>query len=172
MRKLPPKVFRGTEGAVMTGRASVAVMFRMLQKLPEAERSALLLATIQEAAAEAGSRTWGELHKAAFNHPVSAQFNLPSVSRGGDATTPNATSPNMAWVQTSGASFREVLDLADWDRSQAINVPGQSGVPGSAHYGDLLPLWGEGRYFPLLYSRPAIEAASKERLRLVPAPAK
>lgn len=157
---------------MMSGRASLAVMFRMLQKMPEAERGALLSAAIQEAAVEVGSRHWGDLHKAAFEHPVAALFNLPPVARGGDATTPNATSPNLSYRQTSGASFREVLDLADWDRSQAVNVPGQSGVPGSAHYGDLLPLWAEGGYFPLLYSRRAVEAASKERLRLVPGPAK
>ena len=59
--------------------------------------------------------------------------------------------------------------MADWDRSRASNVPGQSGVPGSAHYGDLLPLWSEGKYFPLLYSRQAVEKSSKECLRLVPA---
>jgi penicillin amidase len=50
----------------------------------------------------------------------------------------------------------------------ATSVPGQSGQPGSPHYGDLLPLWAEGRYFPLLFSREKIEAASEERLILEP----
>ena len=67
-----------------------------------------------------------------------------------------------------GASFREILDLADWDRSVAVNVPGQSGQPGSPHYSDLLPLWAEGKYFPLLYSRGKVEAESAERLVLTP----
>ena len=65
-------------------------------------------------------------------------------------------------------AFREVIDLTDWDRSTATSVPGQSGQPGSPHYGDLLPLWGEGRYFPLLYSREAIEKTARERLVLEP----
>ena len=35
----------------------------------------------------------------------------------------------------------------------ATNVPGQSGQPGSPFYGNLLPLWERGEYFPLAYSR-------------------
>jgi penicillin amidase len=49
-------------------------------------------------------------------------------------------------------------------------VPGQSGQPGSPHYGDLLPLWAEGRYFPLLYSRARVEKETAHLLRLTPAP--
>jgi penicillin amidase len=70
--------------------------------------------------------------------------------------------------QVSGASYREIFDLADWDKSVAINVPGQSGQPGSKHYDDLLPLWSKGRYFPLNYSRAAVDAATTDVLRLTP----
>ena len=70
--------------------------------------------------------------------------------------------------QTSGASYRQIFDVGEWDNSVAINVPGQSGQPGSAHYGDLLPLWAEGRYFPLLYSRAAVEKTAKDKLLLLP----
>ncbi len=72
------------------------------------------------------------------------------------------------YEQTHGASFREILDVGNWDGSQGINVPGESGQPGSPHYGDLLPLWIEGNYFPLLYSRPAVEKAATDRLLLEP----
>ncbi|HEY7544125.1 MAG TPA: penicillin acylase family protein, partial [Blastocatellia bacterium] len=81
--------------------------------------------------------------------------------------TVNATA-GAGMKQTAGASFREILDLADWDNSVAINVPGQSGQPGSRHYGDLLPLWAEGKYFPLLFSRQKIEQHSTEKLILEP----
>ena len=53
-----------------------------------------------------------------------------------------------------------------------INVPGLSGQPGSAHYADLFPLWANGRYHPLPFSRRAIDAAAAERLVLVPASAR
>jgi penicillin G amidase len=92
---------------------------------------------------------------------------LPSVEKGGDGNTVNNTN-GPGFRQNHGASFREILDVRDWDRSVATSVPGQSGQPGSPHYGDLLPLWAEGRYFPLLYSRSKIEAAARARLTLEP----
>ena len=116
---------------------------------------------------------WGDLHIAEFKHPLStddarrAVFDLKSVSRGGDANTVNATG-GARFIQRSGASFREILDLSDWDKSVAINVPGQSAQPESPHYGDLLPLWAEGKYFPLLFSRDKIEKNAAERLLLEP----
>jgi penicillin G amidase len=144
-------------------------------------RDAALLNSLEEAVKEANERLgndpsswrWGKLHVAPFTHALStnaerlALFNLPSVERSGDGNTVNSTGgPNFR--QTHGASFREILDVSDWDRSVATSVPGQSGQPGSKHYGDLLPLWAEGKYFPLLYSKQKVEAMAKERLTLEP----
>jgi penicillin amidase len=106
-----------------------------------------------------------------FHHPLAtdparaAVLDLRGVERGGDGDTV------MASGGAFGASFREVLDTADWDRSMATSVPGQSGQPGSPHYGDLLPLWEEGTYFPLLFSRERIERSATGRLVLEPAAA-
>jgi len=115
---------------------------------------------------------WGRIHRASFEHPLAFTparrevMNLPDVPRGGDGTTPNATGSGAR--QTAGASYRQVIDLADWDRSTTINVPGISGQPGSPHYGDLLPLWAEGRYHPMVFTREAVEREAEARLRLVP----
>jgi penicillin amidase len=118
------------------------------------------------------SESWGALHMARFRHPLSeltsGKWDLGPVPRSGDETTVNSTSVGDNWEQTGGASFREIIDLSDWDKSEAINVPGQSGVPGSPHYADLLPIWAEGKYFPLLYSRTGIENAAEEKFELVP----
>lgn len=62
-----------------------------------------------------------------------------------------------------------VLDVGRWDESVAINVPGQSGSWTSPHYQDLLAMWQAGQYFPLLYSRAAIERATKQKILLLPA---
>ena len=70
--------------------------------------------------------------------------------------------------QVHGASYLQLLDLSDWDRGLATSTPGQSGQPGSPHYGDLLPLWAEGKYFPLAYSRAKVEEVTLHRLRLTP----
>jgi penicillin G amidase len=91
------------------------------------------------------------------------------VPRPGDDYTVNATGfLGDSFEQGSGASFREILDTSDWDKSVAVNTPGQSGQPGSVHYSDLLPLWSEGKYFPLVYSREAVEKATTDRLELRP----
>lgn len=147
-----------------------------------ASRDAVLLSSLEEAVKDARERLgadssswrWGKLHVARFTHALStdaaqrALFDLPSVERGGDGNTVLATGgPNFR--QNHGASFREILDVSDWDRSVVTSVPGQSGQPGSKHYGDLLPLWAEGKYFPLLYGKQKVEAMAKERLTLEPA---
>jgi len=62
-----------------------------------------------------------------------------------------------------GISRREAIG-----RSSYTNVPGESGNPGSKHYGDLLEDWAHGRYHPLPYSRKAVEAALDERILLTP----
>jgi penicillin amidase len=118
--------------------------------------------------------SWGQLHQAHFRHMLSGvgsvggAFDLVPVARGGDATTVNNTGHGR--LQVHGASFRLVLDTADWDRSMMINVPGQSGQPGSAHYGDLLPLWARGEYHPMPFTRRAVDRHAKHRLWLRPTP--
>jgi penicillin G amidase len=195
LTKLPPAVFKRhvPEAAwrAVAGRISPLKTIDAL-KNPSAQwfgiedsrggRDAALLNSLEEAVKEARERLgddsskwrWGKLHVATFTHALStdaerrALFNLPSVERSGDGNTVLATS-GPGFRQNHGASFREILDMSDWDRSVATNVPGQSGQPGSKHYGDLLPLWAEGKYFPLLYSRQKVEATANGRLTLEPA---
>ena len=119
--------------------------------------------------------SWGQMHHVRFRHPLdqmpgAAALTDPSpVSRPGDEYTVNATGYyDSSFDQVSGASYREILDLSDWDHSVAVNVPGQSGQPASPHYSDLIPLWSEGKYFPLLYSREAVEKEATDRLVLQP----
>jgi penicillin amidase len=119
---------------------------------------------------------WGKLHTMTFRHPLASlgpaydkAFSLPPVGRPGDGLTPHAASHNARFQQLSGASYRHVLDLADWDRGLATSTPGQSGQPGSPHYDDLLPLWAEGKYFPLAFSRAKVEEVVRHRLELLPA---
>ncbi len=148
---------------------------------PQVKSYLLLANSLHEAVREVINRLgpdmkkwrWGDLHFAEFKHPLSTDdarrkvFDLKPVSRGGDGNTVNATG-GARFIQRSGASFREILDLSDWDNSVAINVPGQSAQPESPHYGDLLSLWAEGKYFPLLFSREKIEKNAAERLLLEP----
>lgn len=149
---------------------------------PIAARDTLLLEAAHAARKELEQRlgndpsnwTWGSLHVIQFRHSLyhlpgtEGEFALGPMQRPGDGYTVNATSVGENWEQVAGASYREILDTANWDRSVAINTPGQSGRVGARHYADLMPLWDDGRYFPLLYSRQAVERAAVERLTLEP----
>ncbi|ARJ70832.1 penicillin acylase family protein [Paracoccus contaminans] len=119
---------------------------------------------------------WGDLHKGKFTSSVASlarpglasQLNVGPLSMGGSAFSPRAASYNDKFEVTSGASFRMVLDVGNWDASRFINTPGQSGDPMSAHYRDLAPLWAAGDYAPLVYSRQAVEAAAEKVISLTP----
>jgi penicillin amidase len=138
-------------------------------------RDSMIVGSLAEAAADVirrfGSDTtqwrWGTVHVAELHHPLARAFDLPAVSRAGDANTVFATG-GANYRQTAGASYREVIDLGDFDNSMAINVPGQSAQPGSEYYDDLLPLWGSDKYFPLVFSRARVEQETKHVLRLEP----
>jgi penicillin amidase len=119
---------------------------------------------------------WDRLHTVSFVHPLSsmgediaAAFDRGPIGQSGDGLCPNATRYEEAFAQVSGASYRQLFDLADWDKGLATSAPGQSGQPGSPHYDDLLPLWKNDEYFPLVFSREAVEREAKHHLRLKPA---
>ena len=149
---------------------------------PATGRDRLLLRSIEPAVdkltqlegSDVAGWQWGKLHQVHFRHPLDSVpgaaglFDLGPLARPGDGSTVDATSFDSHFEQVSGASYRQIMDTADWDQSEAVNVPGQSGQPASPHYADLLPLWVEGKYFPLVYSRPAVERETRDRLDLVP----
>jgi penicillin amidase len=54
------------------------------------------------------------------------------------------------------------------DRSVFTSVPGQSGQPESPRNGDLVALWGNYEYAPLVYSREAVERNTANKLVLEP----
>jgi penicillin amidase len=153
-----------------------------LESLP-GDRDSLLLTALSAARArlqalqgdDPAKWSWGNLHQVYFRHALDATadtaalFDLGPFPRSGDDDVVQATSPDaQTFEQVDGASYREIFDLGDWDHSVAINVPGQSGQPGSAHYADLLPLWRNGQYFQLAYSRQAVEAVTTDVLELKP----
>ena len=194
LRKLRRAVARKAEPPTASGLLGEWSLTQMLARLSEPEaalfgdqplaaRDRLLLETLRDAwgemqqlqGADPGKWAWGRLHTMKFRHSldrldgVAREFDLGPVVRPGDGFTVNATSfEGPSFEQQSGASYREILDTSNWDNSLAVNTPGQSGQPGSPHYSDLLPLWREGEYFALVYSREAVEKATTDRLVLEP----
>jgi penicillin G amidase len=101
---------------------------------------------------------WGRMHTRPFRHPFVPGFNLPTIERAGGEGT----------VAADGATYREILDVSDWDRSLGANVPGQSGQPGSPYFSNLLKDWADRKYFPLVFSKKAVDANAAHRLVLTP----
>jgi penicillin amidase len=193
-----PRASRALLEQVLVGRAggdlSMKRMIGWLQS-PDAEfgpdpaagRNELLARSLAEAAAELAHKLgpdmtrwrWGQdaYHHALIRHVLAdavndatrARLNVGPAPRGGDGFSPSATGSGDN--QTSGGSFKIVADTADWDGSLGLNNPGQSGDPQSRHYRDLFGIWSRGEYFPVLYSRPKIEAAAEERVVMQPATA-
>jgi penicillin amidase len=99
---------------------------------------------------------------AALNHSLNSllsagqkeKFNIKALPRGGNGHTPNSTGG--ADRQTSGASFRLIADLSDWDKALMINSPGQSADPESKYYQNLFELWAKNEYFPAYFSKEKI----------------
>ena len=83
------------------------------------------------------------------------KLNLPSLPRGGNAYTPGSTGSNKR--QSSGASFRMIVNTGDWDATIGTNAPGQSGNPDSPFYTNLYEDWAKDVYFPVNYSKEKIE---------------
>ena len=90
------------------------------------------------------------------NDSIYNLLSFKSYPRGGNGYTPNSTSSNLS--QSSGASFRVIIDTKDWDNSLATNSPGQSGNPLSPFYRNLYEDWANDKYFNLFYSKEKIKS--------------
>jgi penicillin amidase len=97
---------------------------------------------------------------------LSRGWDLGPTSRGGNGYTPGSTGNN--YNQSSGATFRVIVPLGDWDRALGINSPGQSGDPESPYYDNLFELWARDGYFPLYYSRDSIMKHADSKWMLLP----
>lgn len=120
---------------------------------------------------------WGTLHVARFAGRLALipdladLFTAGEVELGGDEQTVNQGlfEPGWSYDVVVAPSWRQVLDLSDWDASTGTHTVGQSGNPASPHFADLLPLWGKGENHPLPFTREAVERHAASTLRMVPA---
>jgi len=152
------ETWRTVDGQGRGGRGATPADAAMTPDAVEArlKRAVDRLATTQ--GADPGGWRWGRMHMRAFPHPFLMAFNIQPVEGSGGSGT----------VAADGASYREILDVSNWDRSLVINTPGQSGQPGSRFYSNLLQDWADKKYFPLAFSRAAVEKAAANTLTLTP----
>jgi penicillin G amidase len=121
---------------------------------------------------------WGKLHKIEFYHPLGSVkpldrlFNRGPFPIGGDFDTVWATGNNYFdtnATQIVGPPFRLIADLSNWNNSQGILAPGQSGQPGSPHYADDIKAWMKGETHPMPFDRVAVMSAAVSILTIEPA---
>jgi len=126
---------------------------------------------------------WGKLHRIVFAHPLGGPFsipgqdgftspypftdlapNLPGIPRSGAWQTVNVGDVNIRGVGAndfmfhSGSARRFVGEMSSKIAAAEVIPGGNSGVIGSFHYADQLPLWLSNLYHPLAI--PVADAAA------------
>lgn len=122
---------------------------------------------------------WGALHGAEFRNEtlgdsgvglIEGRFNRGPYPVGGGTDIVNAVGYyadegyDVTWVP----SMRMIVDLGDLDNSVAVHTTGQSGHAYSSHYQDMIELWANGEYLPMVWSRESIQLGYEGTLILRP----
>lgn len=119
---------------------------------------------------------WGRIHTLTFPHALGKAsllgkiFNSKTIAARGDNFTVNEAS--FTWSQPFPAnhstSQRMIVDLGDLDNSLSIVNTGQSGHLFHPHREDMIPVWQNVEYHPMLFTQQAVEANAKHLLILTP----
>lgn len=151
---------------------------------PMRARDRLLVTALEDAVSELRQKLGPDMsgwhyggpdnHYAYLRHPLGNAVDAETrdvlevgpAPRGGYGSTVNQTGNGDN--QTSGASFRIIVDTGDWDRAVGMNTPGQSGDVRSPFYENLFDFWANDQFHPAFYSRERIEDATARRIELRP----
>ncbi|MDH3271448.1 MAG: penicillin acylase family protein [Gemmatimonadota bacterium] len=151
---------------------------------PMRARDGLLVSALEDAMVELEAKLGRDMsrwlygqadnHHAHLRHPLGTAVDAATRSmlevgpapRGGYGSTVNQTGNGDN--QTSGASFRIIVDTGDWDRSVGMNTPGQSGDVRSPFYRNLFDFWANDQFHPVFYSRDKVESVTERRYALRP----
>ncbi|NTV64641.1 MAG: penicillin acylase family protein, partial [Oscillochloris sp.] len=121
--------------------------------------------------------SYGQTHRLTLRHALGGVaalaplFNRGPWPAGGDIDTVNqayAPRNSPAGPLYVAPSYRQIIDVGNWDASRVILPAGQSGHPASRHYSDMAEAWRNGGYCPMLWSRKAVEEQTVTLLTLEP----
>jgi len=131
---------------------------------------------------DAGGWSWGDNHRTAPTHPLSALhpdlgalLNPPGVPCGGGFDTPNngsfsTSAARLGFYNVTGMSVnRYIHDPSDWRNSRWIAPLGASGHPGSPHFADQSVLWSNVETIPQLWDWGDVATAAETTQLLQPA---
>lgn len=118
---------------------------------------------------------WGKIHQTLFPHTpfdevdMLKRFFSRQIANGGDGATVNVApfSAENPFDQRHVPSYRQIIDVSDFGKSQFVQTTGQSGNVMSSHYDDLIEVWQPVQYLPMHFDRAAVQGTGT--LRLEPA---
>lgn len=136
---------------------------------------------------------WGKLHRVVFAHPLGGPFSIPGqdgfqspygftdlsatlegIPRSGGWQTVNVGDYNLrgsganSFMFGSGSARRFVGEMSPTISASEVIPGGNSGVLGSVHYADQLPLWLSNLYHPLPIKASDAEAAATSEVDFQP----
>lgn len=123
--------------------------------------------------------TWGDVHVAVFRNqslgksgiaPIESMLNRgPIAANGANDVVNNEPFNVMAPYEVSLLpSYRQIIDLSDFTKSQSMHTTGQSGHTGNKHYGDMIPMWRDVKYHVMLWTQQQAEHSAVDTLVLRP----
>jgi len=130
----------------------------LLEKIAAAGSLSVQRALVVDALAEAmrDTNTSGAVlfaHPLAISGPSRRRFNIGPLSR----------------PQAAAATVSLSFDVSNWDRSTAMNAPGQSASPASSYFSNLAQRWAAGERVVFPFSESAVQANAASTLTLAPA---
>ncbi|MFD7277340.1 penicillin acylase family protein [Streptomyces sp. NPDC059862] len=114
------------------------------------DRAAIVRDAVREVAGQP-RRTWGDTHRLApWRALAGPSDDEPGLSGDHDCVLCTSAVPGLTDRAARGPAARYVWDLARREDSLWVVPFGASGVPGSPHHRDQLPLWLEGDLVPVV----------------------
>ncbi|MEU1849174.1 penicillin acylase family protein [Streptomyces sp. NPDC019990] len=116
------------------------------------DRPAAVRAAVEEVAAQPPTGVWGDTHRLTPWRALDpgTPYDEPGLSGDHDCVLCTSAVPGLTDLAARGPAARYVWDLARREDSRWVVPFGASGVPGSPHHRDQLPLWLGGELVPVV----------------------
>jgi penicillin amidase len=115
---------------------------------------------------------WNKINAVRYQHPLGRFFLFRFFNPGTHPSNGNAFTVKVNYVtphKTSwSASYRQIVDLSDWDNSLCVISSGQSGHFMSRFYDNQARLWLGEDYHPMVFSQEGIDKNAMGTLLLKP----
>jgi penicillin amidase len=121
------------------------------EELYGVDRADAVRAAVEEVAAADLPARWGDTHRLApWRALADDSYDEPGLSGDHDCVLCTSAVPGLTDRAARGPAARYVWDLARREDSRWVVPLGASGVPGSPHHRDQLPLWLGGDLVPVV----------------------